>query len=525
MFEVVSNPQFFVGGRLVFPRKEVIGLNDRGRILRNDGSYRTVFGPSISHNGVIYENTDDNVSLALSRLTAARYPTHPGLHNYYKSVQRSYIKKNAPFLQMLCDLYSPNFVEYNGLDREAEEHYSDPHPKRALRLQAWLELNETGERYNKLWLHSVTYKMKKNEIAKPGKVPRMIGDLGVSASLQGFRVTKFLKTAQSERSILYNGGEIEFIASPDPTQLERVFKKLIDPPGRYYMALFSDDSCFSIRTECGVQTYNVDISKCDASHTEALFSALVAITPRQGKDDMLVLTRQCGLPIRIQSISDKNNVVVLRPKHQVLYSGSTLTTAINNLATTLIGKAFADCHYLNEQSLLDAAKEVGYVVTLEKCEIVEDIQFLKHSPVFDQQGNIRPLMNLGVLLRLIGTCNGDLPGRGDLLTRAKSFQASLLSGVYPYATFELLARFKSVAGERTLAADKHCATLLEHKVSLVKYPTYVVDPDSMYRRYRLTQLDIVDLEEFALLGCGHHLSGDSVDKILGKDYGLKSKYI
>lgn len=525
MFTVVANPQFFVKGRLSFPLGDNINLYDRGRVLRADGSYRTRFGPCVSHNGVIYENSDSNVALALSRLTAARSPLVPGYHDHLKNVQRDYVRRNSQFLDTLRVLYTPDFIDYYGADLEAEVHYMDPHEKRALRVQAWRELNESGERYDKLWLKSVTYKMKKNEIAKPGKVPRMIGDLGVSASLQGFRVTKFLKIAQAKNSIFYGGGEIQFVASPDPWQLENVFNKLLAPPGRYYMALFSDDSCFSIRTQSGVDIYNVDISKCDASHSEAIFDGLVRITPSVGSKDVETLTEQCALPIRIQSVSNKKNVLVLRPKHKVLYSGSTLTTAINNLATTLIGKSFADCQYTGSESLIAAALNVGYVITLDKCVRMEDVQFLKHSPVLDVNGKIRPLMNLGVLLRLSGTCNGDLPGRGDLVQRGKAFQASLLAGAYPYAQFKLLSGFKSAAGLRTTSSDLACAKLFEHKVVSVKYPHYVVDESSMYSRYQLTDLDVVDLEEFSVLGYGHHLSGEAVDKVLSKDYGLKSKII
>lgn len=523
IFRILKGAEYFVDGCLTFASKKHIKRFEQGRPVFADGTYRTVFGPSISHNGVIYENSDDNVSLALSRLTAARFPDIPGEHDKYKNLQRTYIDNNLTFLDSLCETYSKHFTAYTCADIEAEEHHSDPHPKKALRQQSWQELNETGDRYSRLWLKKVKYKMKKNEIAKPGKVPRMIGDLGVAASLQGFRTTKFLKNAQAAEPVVYKEGTIEFIASPDPGKLEEVFAKLLDPPGRYYMALFSDDSCFSIRTPTGVDVYNVDISKCDASHTERLFDALVLITPSQAREDMKVLTEQCELPIQLQSLYDKKRSVLLQPKHKLLYSGSTLTTAINNLANILIGKAFADCEYSGPDSLMLAAKSAGYVITLESCDIPEDIQFLKHSPVFDTMGRMRPLMNLGVLLRLSGTCNGDLPGRGDLQARAVAFQDSLLQGAYPYANFTILDNLKAECGGGNLKTQAVCDKMFEYKVCRSGYEVFTADPRSLYKRYRLTDLEISDIETFATLGYQGHFSGPSVDKILGKDYGLASQ--
>jgi len=520
---VKSGKEYFEDGVLNFQTEPVFKHYQKGRELRADGSYRTVFGPSTSHNGVIYENNDDNMSLAFTRLTAARFPDTPGKHEYYKVQQRAFIIAHSKHLDKIRQSYEPHFTYYSGAETEARKHHSDPHEKKNIRIQAWEELKANGTVFDRLWLKLVKYKMKKNEIAKPGKVPRTIGDLGVAASLQGFRLTKFLKSAQAAEPIDYLDGEIEFIQSPDPFKLEEVFSKLIEPPGRYYMALFSDDSCFSIRTPTGVHVYNVDISKCDASHSDCLFDAIVQVTPSVAQHDMTVLTEQCGLPIHLQSVADKAKSVLLQPKTRMLYSGSTLTTSINNLANQLIGMSFAECDYTGPESLMAAAAKVGYVVTLEACHQMEDIQFLKHSPVFDTHGRMRPLMNLGVLLRLSGTCNGDLPGRGDLRARAESFQASLLSGAYPYADFTILQNLKRHAGTANVQTDKVVADLFQYKTLRNGYEQYLVDPDSMYRRYALTPLEQSDLEDgFANLGYEGVFGGDAFNKVLGKDYGLSS---
>ena len=525
MFTVSVGEQYFKDGILDFRAPRVPPRMFGGRHFHSDGSYRTVFGPSVAHNGVIYENSDHNVSLAFSRLTAARFPKEPGKHDFYKDLQRGFIASHLHVLRHMCQLYAPHFSSYTNMDIESDMHHYDPHPKRDLRRQAWQEISESGVRYQKLWLKRVIYKMKKNEIAKPGKVPRMIGDLGPAASLQGFRVTKFLKIAQSSEPLEYLGGTIEFIATPNPFTLKRVFQNLLEPPGRFYMAYFSDDSCLSVRRkDGGVDTYNVDISKCDASHTEALFDALEEITPEIARDDVHRLTEQCGLPIEIRSVSDRRMRVILKPKHKLLYSGSTLTTAINNLANTLLGVSFAEGDYDGPDDIHAAARRVGYVVTLTMCTRPEDIQFLKHSPVYDAHGELHPLLNLGVLLRLSGTCNGDLPGRGPIKERAQAFQASLLAGAYPYTSFTVLRNLALGSGPRNSLTDKTVAKMLEYKVvESDKYPFFEPDPESLYRRYKLKPKDIVDLEALTRHGFESHFNGRAIDKILKIDYGLKSK--
>jgi hypothetical protein len=529
MFKTIKGKKWFVDGVLNFqtdPEEGFVGYR-HGAAQYADGTYRTIFGPAVGHNGVVYANSDRNVELAFQRLTQSRFPEQPGLHDHYKNVQRHYIKNNEAFYVGLSELYAPKFEYYEGALEEAAQHHGDTHPKRAARIAGWSDL-EWGDRVNlndRKWLdRTVTYKMKKGEIAKPGKVPRMIGDMGVTASLQGFRVTNHLKNAQAAHPIYINGGMMEFIKSPNPHTMKRVFNHLMHPPGRFYMAIFSDDACFSIREGDAVHIFNLDISKCDASHTEAMFDALVLATPECARDDMQVLVEQCQTPIRINSVTNKRRYVILEPMHTVLYSGSTLTTIINNNANITIGKALSECQYTGPESLMIAAASVGYVITVETCTNYEDIQFLKHSPVLGQDGEYHPMLNLGVMLRASGVCHGDLPGRGDIKARAMAFQAGLLKGMYPYTTFEILRNLKKGAGESNEIVDAVVEKMFQYKVADDNtYPTYEATPASMYRRYGLNDLDVSDLVAFSHLGYEGHMTGVVFDKILGKDYGLGSK--
>jgi hypothetical protein len=438
--------------------------------------------------------------------------------------QAEFISEHRSFIEFLAATYAPAFEGYLGMREECRLHYDDPHPKRDLRIHAYEELIDSGQFHQRLWLRNVTYKLKKDELAKNGKYPRMIGDLGVAASLQGFRLTYFLKTAQ-EQTIFINGGHIEFMKKPSTEGLTHVFDSLISPVGRFYFVCFSDDSCFSIRHEGRVHIYNVDISSCDASHTKSLFDAFVDLHPLHVKDDARILAEQCALPIKVYDLTSRKRYVKLLPKYPRLYSGSTITTAINNLASMLIAYSFSLLDVPTPENVIAAAASVGYVITLEHCRRYEDIQFLKHSPVLTSQG-YKPLLNLGVLLRSTGVCRGDLPGKGDLETRARAFQHNLLLGMYPRSRFTLIDAMKSISKGSTVSAsvqrqiDRQIEQTLAYKVGEGE-ETLLFEDSNVYVRYGLSDSDIRFLNtDFANSSFGDHSHHPALSSILTKDYDL-----
>jgi hypothetical protein len=518
-----SNRDWFLNNEISFPP----GLE------KPDGSYRTHFGPALSHNARIYSNTNHNLRLAMRRLTGVRLPETPGAHDTLRAAQRVFIKNHYKIIHQLRDMYTPFFKEYSSSEVEMYLHYADPHQKRALRIQAHDELLETGRSADPddIWLWSVWWKLKCREWARPGKYPRAICDLGVAASLRGFVLTSVLKKAQDETEIDFNGGTAVFCKSPDPHQMAKHFRLLHNPPGKFYFVYFSDDSCLAIRQNDGtVKWYNLDISSCDASHTELLFSALLdLVPPGQARHDMELLIKQCSAPLKIVSRVNKKHKIKLIPKSPKLYSGSTLTTAINNLANLLIALAITSSydplsvHDKDGQnlSMVAAAARVGYILTgCNPLEHFEDVQFLKHSPIFDVNGDIHAMLNLGVLLRASGTCEGDLPGRGDIAPRARAFQRGLLLGAYPHASFEILETMRSAMGLGPIVMSN----AFEWKVVTPDepYPNFHVPAINIMRRYRLNQAEYDSILDFARCDVGYFYSSPGATKILEKDYGLET---
>jgi hypothetical protein len=478
----------------------------------------------VSHTGSIFEDSDENTALAIRRLLAVRVPERPGYHRELISNQYKFFAGHLAFFKMVRTSYSSYFTEYNGSEEEAVQHHADPHQKRDLRISAFTELSDNGSLYKQgdLWLRTVLWKMKKDEWAKPGKKPRMIGDLGVSASLRGFRLTNFLKIAQSEQRVSYLGGVLHFCKSPDPVEMQEVFDNLISPPGRFYFVYFSDDACFSVRCGDSVRMFNLDISSCDASHGPAIFDALRDMVPTHCKDDMQILIDQCTAPLRLVSKEDKRRVVVLKPNRPMLYSGSTITTAINNIANLCIGAAMAELEVYDKESMTQAAASAGYIVTgVEGLELVEDLQFLKHSPVRDVDGRFRPMMNIGVVMRASGACRGDLPGRGPLRDRAEMFQRGLLRGAYPHVGFPLLEAMKKAVGEGAHYVNEEMKT----KVVLnERAESFVCHSSDVYRRYRLTPFEEFEMDNvYGTMSVGKFFNSSSVAKILQCDYGLSTQ--
>lgn len=318
---------------------------------------------------------------------------------------------------------------------------------------------------------------------------------------------------------------IRFVIKPEQQALCAAFEDLIDPPTRIFMSLFSDDSCISLRTPTGVKMFNMDISSCDASHTEAVFHLMRDMFMDPLRPDIQRLIDQCKLPIKILDLGDTSprpRRVKLKPEGPRLYSGATITTVINNIANCCIGLASSYRNAQTADDIIDAARSVGYVITLQECRTYHDLQFLKHSPCRDIHGKLTAVLNLGVLIRATGSCHGDLPGRGPIAPRAKSFQHGLLRGLYPRTTFTFIENMKANFAQNT--PDEEMVKFVEKHLPYEKPSADVVATiadDELYTRYSLTAFEVMEMNEIARHAAYNTtIACDALSLILEKDYGL-----
>jgi hypothetical protein len=552
--------EFWVGGQLVFPSPIPDYTNTAYTPVpteKYDGTYRSQFWSVTDHVGQIYGDCDYNVNAAMPRLTGLRTPAvafsrlpdetsrehHIRWHNHLFFNQKTFIREHEADLSRLASMYHPHFSEYQGAYNEALDHFDDPHIKINLRRQAMGDIlsNNRIHGTDKMWIWKVEYKMKKDEIAKPGKYPRMIGDLGCPASLWGFRLTEMLKKAQAATDWHINGHTLRVVKSTSQSGLEGVFSNLLDPPSQGFMAGFSDDSCYSVRVGGKVYTFNVDISSCDTSHGPQVFRAYKGMYPPFTQDDCQGLINQCTSPITIYSRYDRKNRVTLRPNRPMLYSGSTMTTSINNFATSLIFLAFACVDWTNPPSenvvewirdkLMLASESTGYSITVEYCADYSDIQFLKNSPCYDTFGVLRALPNFGIAVRASGHCRGDLPGRGPLLPRAATFQHSLITGMYSHITspiVEVMLRSCAPFLDTSLQAKIEAKLTQQNRQRYATHyegtQPFTVTADEFFRRYHLSGVEQQSLfADYSHPGFGSHMNSFALRKVLTRDYGLTTK--
>jgi hypothetical protein len=466
------------------------------------------------------------VNRAIRRLTGKRLPEEPGVHELLFLNQQDFIQAH-PELRDLWRLYEGYFDSYVTNVQAGSEHYADAHIKRELRIKAWNDLIDSGNLHvdGNTWSRNErhTYKMKPAEILLWNKVPRMIVDLGVEASLRGFRLFEHLKQAQNEKPIYILGGEFFFCKSPSPAVMKEIFEKLEHPPLRFFYVYFSDDCCISYRQNDGsIVKGNGDIEKCDGSQGPSVFELLVHLFPERIRPDVEILVDQCLEPMLIRDNTENSRLfVLLQPIFAILKSGWGGTTAINNLANLLIGMALIE----NWGRLVprESAKLAGYLFKFQVCDKIQDLQFLKHSPVIDVDGNLQPCLNYGVMLRAQGNCHRDLPGRGPIRQRALDFQASIVRGMYPYVSTPILSNMMRASG------DPIYMSLLNLDFKIVdseKYTPYRVTTEEFLRRYDLTPFELYEIETvFSNLTFGDHFASLALAKILNKDYGLNCRAV
>ncbi len=473
----------------------------------HDLGYRTKFGPSFSHRGVIYAVSAHNLNFASRRLTGIPADTideYMTMKNFQDANWTS-----DPVLELYYrEMFDHINIEHRELIDELLDLIDKPHPKRELRIRAFEFLADEGRLESETFMVDTLGKIKADEYAKPGKYPRLVNDLTTPASLLGAVFTKMIKTYMAEHPVPIEGGA-HFIASPSVDGLERAFNLLFRPTHDYSFIYFSDDSCIQIH---GV-VYNMDISSCDASHGDVTFTSWLTRCTGRSYDVMRRLLMQLRTDLKMRTRGGAQKIRLRTTRH-ILYSGTTLTTAHNGASNCRIFAQIVNNRARTPEEIVQAALEVGYRITLTRCDRMAECQFLKHSPC-EVGGRIIPVLNLGVVLRALGTCRGDLP-RGDLREQARLFNSGLAqgfcSGFVTSIQNLLVAKFGT--------DGKVDPTYLPY--DYVHGPVLGTVPDSFLSdRYDLPAHQIDELRDLIwesqfgdLIGC------EASHKILELDYGL-----
>ncbi len=522
-FSVVSGKQFYNidTGCLNFtestPGSKAISVDNR-----------TIYGWTAAHDGVILANITSVLEQAFHRHTAVRadYDKTYSINNELevRAAQTAYIDDNFDSLvNTLQDSLGTCTFDKSMHDAAAELQFL-PHDKRPLREQCILELKGEGSWALPVWTRVINWKLKRGEFAKVNKIGRIIVDIGVAGSLQGAPWAKVAKEYLASKPVLINDRvEYHFCPDPSPDEVIKFMHLVMTPRTDVDMVLvcFSDDAIIGFRTSTGEWKYfNADISSCDASQGPAVFRLLW--TAFNCPPDVLEpLLAQVMAPIVIRNPHVRKETIVLKPLEPYLQSGHTLTTLINCLAWYIIAHRFARESHFDPAMLPAITKAVGYYVEFQACAVPEDLQFLKQSPILDDEGIYRAVLNLGVILRATGMCKGDLPGRGDPKTRAQNFQHSLMNGLLKGIFYPPINK---------LQPPGHIIDVNWNNVSFFANPKFVAErhkysTDNFYKRYNLTQDEIAEFEHLITLAdFGTVMYCPAITKIMQKDYGLGNNF-
>jgi len=480
-----------------------------------DGRYRTCFGPRFMHSGKIYCVCNPCLARAFTRLMLRRKPELPGLHDQLLANQVTFFTRTHAVFTHLKHMIAGLDDEIVTMVELARVKCHDPHPKKLQRENADRNLNYYGYGEDH-WVtrHKKVMEafMKPDEWAKPGKFPRLVFNLGVEASLQGGFLLEIAKTRMCGEDIPFAGGHIRLVKKVTYDEILYCFDQMINLRGRFFYCIFSDDACCSYFQNGQTHYCNIDISGCDASHGEGIFSFLANFFEPRAQEFFNPLLDQCQFPIVVRSVHDRYEKKTIQLRRHILPSGSTLTTFLNNIGSLAIAIAFIENDFDPE-----ASKLAGYIITIDRYTEWFRLQFLKHSPVLDVLGNLRALANLGIPFRASGICKGDLPGHGDLLTRARTFQAGLLHGIYPRTTIPIIEHMLHNAGGRPSTPPN-----TDEYLTFTRSPVFTITDQAWAQRYDITNAELADLHaqlrpmtwDVVCISC------EASRKILKLDYGL-----
>lgn len=515
---------------------------------RKPAAYTTMFGPVFHGPWLIYDDTPRNLDKAHTRITACREAP-----NDYRVLMREYgfltAFKTDPHernLEWENFLQNQNRLAHTGLGKgrgharilhsllggvrqrlnEKLSRLRDTateinffarmkHAKQKIRIAAIQELIDHAQNdCFGLMTRRIAGKLKLFERAKPGKYPRLIGDYSTPGSLLGGFLCEILKSCYGHYSI-NSGGYFEFIKTSDPVKLDEMGRKLRSGTEDLFY-YHSDDSLMRL----GGKFFEMDISSCDTSNTPGVFNNLTRLFSDfpQFHDIIARTVRQCQNRVTVKHPFDKKAKIHLSPVRPVEYSGTTLTTSLNNLASLSIMMSIHKRRASTAAQITAAAIAVGYVVTVEERKTLEQCQFLKHSWWTNSSGEVRSFLNLGPILRSFGTCRRDLPGRGDLQRRARAWNAAAVTAYMHTGENRLLRELRQVYNSRdkvTLPEEimKHCHTQKRDVIPDEAYLKRYNIPDCEWRNL----CNLVNCCEFGVIRCR------AVEAIYQVDYGLDSR--
>jgi len=295
------------------------------------------------------------------------------------------------------------------------------HLKRKLRLAAAWNVVSRGVDLQRAVKH-VTLSVKR-EFAKPlgdvAKAARVFGAFGDTATLAGAYLVDVWKTLENQSvSIHREGCKYTFVAvvKPTPAYMAHVCRLIVEAfegTEEHVVFLYHSDDMTIVGRQCGQPVLiDSDISACDAHNGPAIFALTAHELAAFGNlTETIALVEQCCSKCRAVNPENPREYLVFEPNGPFEYSGTSLTTILNNRASTLIAASVVSCLQpgvkLRKEVVEIAATRVGHRVKAEERSDLTGLQFLKHSPLMTDLGVRVWSKNLGAIFKKFGVYEGD----------------------------------------------------------------------------------------------------------------------
>lgn len=508
---------------------------------------KTAFGPFFGHCGIYPETGSHGLVSGLRRVIQVREPERKGYHdelNHNQATVFSWLDtRYDDLLSVIRARVIFGLPDKEPIEMMREWAYS-PHPKRRMRVRVY---EEHISRFRGIINHGVRGKVKVT--TKPYETlskakPRVIGDLGPRAAMMGGFMMDFFKNAMSQ-VISMPFVEASFVSSPDVSSLRRVFEGVTGCASGARIYYFSDDviGCLRCQHPSGdvvMLRFNADISSCDGSHGEVFISKIkefmLNTVPVTWARNVEVVFEQLTLDFTMD-FGEHQRVNAKTEGHPRLYSGSVLTTFLNNcavcLASAVLSKLLEEYHALHqcfptltqgEEILHLAFERAGYIVKIDSrpTQVPEKLQFLKHSPAFVDH-MIHPYLNLGVWFRNFGLCDEDLEGKSTvpMSERARRRNAGVVLGRMHGGKHCIRSAFESAWPPSV--ADKGVHTEYFCTTNDDGIHQHWIPAESLSRRYDVPPESIEHLAwVVARLRVGQYYDDPVVHAFIEEDYGIPS---
>lgn len=443
-------------------------------------------------------------------------------------------------------LYPIELIMYLFVAVIARQHHVNVSVKRKL-YQRW---------YDSFDYHSYDERVKgpveakiKNELAKPGKFARLFVSFGSSILYAGW-CHSVIKEALCKVFVLNGVGANQpgYFTVYFPLTL-RIFKSLGQHPPMecslpgMYVDIFSDDgSVCIVDTDLRKYYLEVDISSCDSGNSWAMFAILGKLMTKLGFGCYIKnLFKRLFDPITIRNPFKRAEFVKIIPKHIFQGSGCPETTIVNNVASSAIYISMYRrvLQMIDDGSLHDnvlsgafetklqlAAKLVGHKVTIDIKHNRSEMQFLKHTTYSTKKGTLVDALNLGPVMRSLGSVDGDLD-HIKLSTTKKAFRAMTWEERFEKRVAGVVAGLKNEPGNIILdALRKRFREGVEindrFQMNHTNRSHEYITTSQLQERYGGTRVEWENLaSKIAKIKYGSEITDSVLASIYEVDYGLR----